>query len=504
MRSPSSEPSVAPLILGAQRPRISHVPAYASTAGDEAIALALLAGLELDDWQQWVLRESLGERPDGKWSAPTVGLVVGRQNGKNAILEARELYGLFVLNEQLIIHSAHEQKTASEHFRRLLKRIRSTPKLAERMLKPTAGKGSEAIELKSGARIMFTTRTGGGGRGLTVDLIVYDEAMHLTEDERSAVAPTMAAQSMTGNTQTWYTGSAVDQQNPKHDGRPLAQIRRAGMSGASRVAYFEWSAPGDDPSSVSTTVAADVHIWALANPGMNIRISSSWIEHERTIEMGPRGFAVERLGIGDWPEPDEGYSVISAEAWAALEDPALELHSGIAFALDVSPDRRHAAMAAAGRRKDLVQQVEIGEHRAGTDWIVPRAEQLVEKHGSVTIAVDGRGPAASLIAELEAVGVTVVQANSQDMAQACGQFFDGVMHGTFRHRGSAELRAAVKGATQRTLGDAWAWDRRSSSVDISPLVAATLALWAARDLGGESSVMAFTDEELAEIMGEDV
>jgi hypothetical protein len=68
------------------------------------------------------------------------------------------------------------------------------------MLKSIAGKGSEGIELKNGARIFFATRTGGGGRGLTVDLMVYDEAMHLTEDERSALTPTMAAQSMHGNT----------------------------------------------------------------------------------------------------------------------------------------------------------------------------------------------------------------------------------------------------------------------------------------------------------------
>jgi hypothetical protein len=55
--------------------------------------------------------------------------VVGRQNGKNAILEARELAGLFLLGEKLIIHTAHEQKTASEHFRRMLNRIKGTPQL---------------------------------------------------------------------------------------------------------------------------------------------------------------------------------------------------------------------------------------------------------------------------------------------------------------------------------------------------------------------------------------
>jgi hypothetical protein len=37
------------------------------------------------------------------------------------------------------------------------------------------------------------------------------------------------------------------------------------------------------------------------------------------------------------------------------------------------------------------------------------------------------------------------------------------------------LNDALAGARRRRLGDAWAWDRRDSTVDISPLVAATLA-----------------------------
>jgi hypothetical protein len=35
----------------------------------------------------------------------------------------------------------------------------------------------------------------------------------------------------------------------------------------------------------------------------------------------------------------------------------------------------------------------------------------------------------------------------------------------------------VGGARRRRMRDAWAWSRDSVSVDISPLVAVTLALW---------------------------
>jgi phage terminase large subunit-like protein len=77
-------------------------------------------GPDLDPWQEFVLAHALGERADGKWAAFEVGVMVSRQNGKGAILEARELAGLFLLGERLIIHSAHQFDTSLEAFRRLL------------------------------------------------------------------------------------------------------------------------------------------------------------------------------------------------------------------------------------------------------------------------------------------------------------------------------------------------------------------------------------------------
>jgi hypothetical protein len=231
-------------------PRICSVPEYASSAGAEAIEVAELAGLYLDEWQQFVLVNALGERLDGKWAAPTVGLVVGRQNGKNSILEARELAGIFLLDERVIVHSAHEQATSSEHFRRLLALIEGVPEFDRRILKVVQGKGAEAIELRGGQRVLFKTRTGGGGRGFSVDLLVFDEAMILSAAAKAALIPTMAARSIIGNTQTWYAGSAVDQLNPKHDGLELSRIRAGGIAGTDKIAYFEWSAPGDNPDEV--------------------------------------------------------------------------------------------------------------------------------------------------------------------------------------------------------------------------------------------------------------
>ena len=48
---------------GSQTPRVDVTPLFASSAGDDAVDLAAVAGLYLDPWQEYVLRGSLGEDP---------------------------------------------------------------------------------------------------------------------------------------------------------------------------------------------------------------------------------------------------------------------------------------------------------------------------------------------------------------------------------------------------------------------------------------------------------
>lgn len=474
-------------MLGHQRPRICLIPEAASSAtGKVALEVCQLAGLGLDPWQEFVLVNSLGERADGKWAAFEVGEVVARQNGKGGTLEGRELTGLFAIDEErLIIHSAHEQATSSEHFRRLLNLIEATPDFDRQVMKAPKGKGAEAIELRDGSRILFKTRTGGGGRGLTGDLVVLDEAMIIPVATTAALVPTMAARSMTGNPQLWYTGSAVDQQ--KHDhGVVLARVRERGIRGAPRLMYVDWSIPGDDPSQVPEAIASDPAMWAMANPGMGIRISLEHIGDERGA-LPAREFAVERLGVGDWPDTGERGGVIDLAAWHALTDPA-PLLDPVCFAYDVTPDRSAAAIVAAGRRADGLRGIEVIEHKRGTGWVAARFAELVEQHTHVGVIADLSGPAGALLADLTELKIEVTPVNAQEHAQACGMIYDACDQATLRHRGTSELASAVKGAVKRTLGDAWAWSRKNSTVDISPLVAATLAHWGSATLPSPESI----------------
>lgn len=472
------------------RPRVMHVPAGVSSAGREAVDLAALAGLHLDPWQAFVLEHSLAERADGRWAAFEVGLNIPRQNGKGGCLEARELAGLFLLGERLIIHSAHQFDTSLEAFRRLLFLIEDTPELSRRVKRVSRAHGEEGIELTTGQRVRFRTRTKGGGRGFSGDCVILDEAMILPEATLGALMPTLSARP---NPQLWYAGSAVDQAIHL-DGVVWARVRERGIRGGDEsLAYFEWSVDAADPSQVSPEVAADPDSWRAANPALGIRIDPEHVGKEQR-SMDARTFAVERLGVGDWPDTDPSRrAVIDWAAWCALADPASAVDGPVAFAVDVSPDRSSACVSAAGRREDGRVHVEVVDHRPGVGWVKDRVRELVERHANVGVAVDGLSPAASL-----AEGLDAATTSTADYVAACGQFLDLVNDGGLVHLAASELDDAVRGAAQRKVGEAWAWSRRSSAVDITPLVSVTLAVWLLQS-GGDPGC-GLTDDEVAAVL----
>ena len=467
-------------IRGWQQPPIETVPPSMSSAGQEAIDLAARAGLELDPWQQHVLRQGMGERPDGSWASFEVCVNVPRQNGKGGIIEARELWGLFIGGEQLILHSAHEFKTAKNAFKRIERLIRGCPDLHKRVRTYRYTVGEEAIELHTGQVLRFIARSKGSGRGFTGDCNILDEDMILGDDAMDALLPTMAA---VENPQIWYLGSAgigpLSVQLGRLRRRALAAIE-VGRPDPS-LAYFEWSAdlhldecPKD--CAAHDDAASDEAV-LKANPAVGYRLTLEKVANERST-LSSAGYARERLGVGDYPsDTADTWQVIGEDAWRALAAAETQPGDPVVFSVDMTPERSHAAIAVAGEWRGGTH-VEVVDHRPGTGWILERAAELHEKWKPRCWVVDAGGPAGSLIADLqERLGIEVVQPKAREVAAACGQFYDAVTEQTLSHLDQAPLAAALAGAQKRPLGDAWAWARRLVSVDISPLVAVTLAKW---------------------------
>jgi hypothetical protein len=465
-------------LLGSQRPRLFSAPPSPWSEGERVRDLAASAHLYLDDWQQHVLDVGLGRRDDGMWAAFEVALIVSRQNGKGSILEALELAALFLddFGASLILHSAHEFKTAAEAFLRIRSLITDNPLLERRVERIRTGAGSEAIELRNGKRLRFIARSKGSGRGFSADLVILDEAYNLGSDAMAALLPTLSTRP---NPQVWYTSSAGTETSTQ-----LARVRERGLSGSDpSLAFFEWSVDEKDYDP------ADPAAWAMANPGLGIRISAEYVERERAA-LDADAFARERLGVGMYPvDPASAWLVISRGQWEARADPGSPRpRPRVAIAADASPGQVSGAIAVAGWRPDrrIVVEIPEGDHRPGVGWMVPRLAELAKAHRPCAIVIDPRGPAAGLIDEAEKAGLEITRPVLSESAQAFAQFYAGVTEGdgTLAHLGQLELATSLAGATTADTGDGGKlWARKDTTVDISPLVAATLAHWAAGKFG---------------------
>ena len=434
------------------KPRAHSHPPYVSSAGREAVSLAAKAGLYLDPWQRLVLRDALGERADGKWAAFEVALVVPRQNGKGSILEALELAAIYLPDPHapppLVLHSAHEFKTSAEHFRRMRDLIESTEMFRRQVRIIRTAAGAETIERHNGARIRFVTRSGSSGRGFSADLIVVDEAYNLTAESMAAVLPTLSARP---NPQIWYTSSAGMAASDQ-----LARLRQRGFaSNDPSLAYFEWSAP--DGTDLDDRAA-----WAESNPAFGRRIAEMFVVAERAA-LPDEQFGRERLGL--WADVRSGKPAIDPTVWAVLADPKAPRGESPSFGVATAPDRSWCAVAVAWTRPDGATQVMLADYRPTTTWVLPRVNDLRERWGgSVLVDTASRGMIEG-----------AVEPSGADQAQAHTALADAALAGTVHHGNEPAMNLAVAQSRWKPVGDSYVFDRKSAA-DISPMVAAALAV----------------------------
>ncbi|WIC88877.1 terminase [Rhodococcus phage Shagrat] len=494
----------APILIGSQEPKIIHRPTGLdlSGIGEEVIDLAELAGLVLDPWQADFIAEACRTREEkyynkytkryeNKWAAFEIGLVVARQNGKGSILEARELAGLFLFGERLIIHSAHQFDTSQEAFERLLMLIEETPDLSREVARVSRSHGEEGITLKTGQRIRFRTRTKGGGRGFTGDCVILDEAMYLEDAQVGALMPTMAARSIQGNPQIWYMGSAGTK-----DSKAFGRVRARAIKGNEPGLFFEEFSV--EVCDILCPDDCDEHIKRgsdeailLTNPGVGIRIDIDHCRKERR-SMDEEQFNRERLSIGDWPVEGEAWKIVDEESWKRREDPHSVIDGKPVLALHVSPDRTWSAIMACGATPDGQTQVEITgkdgvlDYRQGVSWTVDRVVEICKNQRCPFLVIDPGGQAGGLIEEIEkklkGSSTKILTPNSREYAQACGEWFSAVKPrrgnpATLVHIGQPGLTSAMGCVDKKALSNLWVWDYVNSSSDITPLVAGTLALW---------------------------
>ncbi|MFF3867363.1 hypothetical protein [Micromonospora sp. NPDC001898] len=458
------------------RPAHLWVPPRLSSAGAEAVDLARMCGVGVDPEQELAIDAILSEQAGGRWAALEAAIILSRQNGKtmNVILPV-VLADLLLFDAKLIAWTAHRFVTTQEAFRALRLIVETTREFSRRLKRLSAGNGEEEIEFHGGARVKFLARSKTGGRGLTGDRVVLDEAFALEPEHMGSLLPTLSARP---NPQVIY-GSSAGLRNSDI----LRAIRNRGRAGGDpSLVYVEWCSPDggcaeDDCDHRLGAVGCaldDEDNWRAANFAIaRGRIKSEFVAAERRA-LPPEEFARERLGW--WDEP-VGASAVPLESWVLCADEESAPNGRPVFAIDVAPGSRSAAIVAAMYRPDGLPHLEVVAHAPTTDWVVGLALELM-RHRPLDWVLDPAGPAGALLPQLAEVGIEPRQLSTRDLGQACEAFGATVGAQALRHLGDPVLARAINAAGRRDIGDGlWAWSRKRSTADICPLVAATVAYW---------------------------
>jgi hypothetical protein len=443
-------------------------------------------------WQKYVSDVALELDPDtGLFAHREVGLSVSRQQGKTELTLGAQVHRAMAWKRQNIVYAAQTRGMARQRWEdEFWEKISSSDLAKYARIRKT--NGNEAILFPGKrSRMGITANTEKAGHGPPLDLGFIDEAF-AHEDDRleQAFSPAMLTRAMA---QLWWasaggTTKSVWLNKKREKGRELIEALFAALAEDAaaprpRAAYFEWYAPEDMDR-------ADPATWRATLPALGFTVTEEIIAAELE-KMDPAEFDRAYLNRTRKPTPPTDPNV-PKETWPGLVDKASKpVASSVALAIDVSQDRKRAAISAASLRPDGKVHLEVVAHRPGTEWVVPAVARLHKLWNPVAVAVASSGaPAGSLIDDLIAAGIDVpadkehpqrgdlaVMRNG-DIVEACGQLADAMNQGTVQHLDQVPLTAAVNGARTRRNGDAWTLDRTSSLVDISPLCAVTFARWA--------------------------
>jgi Terminase large subunit, T4likevirus-type, N-terminal len=393
-----------------------------------------------------------------------------RQCGKSSLALAILMHRVIVLTDrpQLAVYSAQTGHDARRKFMDDFLPLMQASAMGRFVTRIRRASGHEAVFFGP-SRVEAISSNETAGHGRVIDLAVVDEAFADEDDRREqALLPAMLTRSArTGGSPMLFIASTAGTDMSIYLKRKVDAGRESVHTGVDGGTFFcEYGMPENCDLD-------DEGLWWRHHPGLAGGLIS--IEAIRHLRHTMTESEFLRAVANQWVRTED--LLIPFDLWRAAQD-VVAAPGQPHFSVDLNPERTHTSICAA----DKDGAVELIEHRAGTVWVVERCKHLLATHRSSRLVVDGHGPAGTLLPDLErACGARRLKVvNSHELAQASATFYDGVTEGWMRVRPNLDLDMAVAGAKKRMRSDAFTWARAQATVDLSPLVSASLAIWFAR------------------------
>jgi hypothetical protein len=466
------------------------------TYGPEVADLCDKAGYTPDPQQELGLDLVFAFRSDGSPASFAFCVICARQNLKSGLFQQCVIGWLFITDVPEIAWSAHELRT-SMYAQVELYRTLESPALS-RYLIPTGNKGlydangKERIELNTGQKVWFQTRTRDGGRGLGKPKVIIDEAFKFKARVAGALLPILLAQHWP---QLLYGSSEPPIDDP--DAAQLRDVMDRGQGHKSpELSYLHWRGKKEPCADPDCRHPKD----ALVR-GLDCALDREHLilEANPTIDRDDAGHALDtgRITIGtvrnlrqelpipeymrecmSWPE-DAGEGLgppaINARTWNDLAIPSAQAPTRAAVVIDVEPDQSATTIALvgggpAGRALGLVDVHEDEADAIGALLALKENLDLLE------VAFHPSTQAGTLAPALKAAGIEFKELVHKDVARGCSAIRTAVKRATFAHVGQLELDSAATSGRTRKVAELELWDRANAVVPLGPLVAVGTAL----------------------------
>lgn len=407
-------------------------------------------------WQRLVADTACELLPDGRPAYREVIVTVPRQSGKTALFFSWQLDRCMSWGRpQRTAFTAQTGKDARDKFLDELFPLLDQSPLNALVKRANRGMGNESIQFRNGSSLRILSTSSTTGHGKTLHQAVMDEVWHDVDDRREqGLRPAMITQA---DAQLLVCSTAGTAASTLYNRKVRAGREAAKLDTGKGIAYFEWSAPAD-------WTVDQVHRLGEFHPAVGF----TQTEDALAVELASMEPDEALRAYGNRPTQGTD-SIWPDETWARVCSATAEPTGTLRIAAEVAEDRSTSCLVVADG-----DTCELVERRGGTDWLVGRAEELRDRHRG-RIVIDGRGPASTLGWDKR-----VTRMDSEDVVTACAELWDMVVEGRVTFRACEEFDRAVRGAVKRRVGDRWVWSRSGSHDDVTPLMAASLALHAGR------------------------
>lgn len=459
------------------KPRLRVAQPYDLDFASEVQKVAALAGINQTRWQVDLIKDWSAHTPDGQWIHRRCGGSIPRQAGKSVDGIVWCVFLLAILGYG-ILWTDHNYSTMCEMLRRfqdIFGKKKNDPDakypffndLVDRVSNRTA---QEAIFLKNGGFICFSTRTKSAALGFSFDVVIYDEAQELKTEQMTAIQPTTTSGAH-HNTQAVFLGT------PTRSGSTAEVF--------SDMHKEAWDAPLDDMCWIEYGVeeigdVLDETRWTLANPSIEEGVADM-----NAIRTGIRAFKSDTLAaaqeyLGYWL-PKVANALISKKEWLACQIPVEDTpqEGRIAYGVKFAPDGSEVALSAVIKPKDGLPHVElicVKSMSYGTTWL---ADWLAERPNQAScVAVDGKAGTGTLTEKLlgRVPSKYYRVMKTQEAITASAMMLESIQNNQITHIESPALDGSVLSATKRKIGDSGGW---GFSGDTSCAIeSAANALWA--------------------------